>query len=172
METKVTTHIFKGVIIGAVYILLSTIIYAFNLYSIKWLSLVIYLFIFAGIIISNIVYANQNNNNESFGNIFADGFKTTSLFIIISMAFTVLFFILLPEMIDKSFELQRVELEKKPELTDEMIENFIAMQKDNFWTFTIAGNIVLNAIIGAIASLIGAGIAKKNPIDPFSNPAS
>ena len=172
METKVTTHIFKGVIIGAVYILLSTIIYAFNLYSIKWLSLVIYLFIFAGIIISNIVYANQNNNNESFGNIFADGFKTTSLFIIISIAFTVLFFILLPEMIDKSFELQRVELEKKPELTDEMIENFIAMQKDNFWTFTIAGNIVLNAIIGAIASLIGAGVAKKNPIDPFSNPAS
>ena len=172
METKVTTHIFKGVIIGAVYILLSTIIYAFNLYSIKWLSLVIYLFIFAGIIISNIVYANQNNNNESFGNIFADGFKTTSLFIIISIAFTVLFFILLPEMIDKSFELQRLELEKKPELTDEMIENFIAMQKDNFWTFTIAGNIVLNAIIGAIASLIGAGVAKKNPLDPFSNPAS
>ena len=172
METKVTTHIVKGVIIGAVYILLSTIIYAFNLYSIKWLTLLIYLFIFAGIIISNIVYANQNNNNESFGNIFADGFKTTSLFIIISIAFTVLFFILLPEMIDKSFELQRVELKKKPELTDEMIENFIAMQKDNFWTFTIAGNIVLNAIIGAIASLIGAGVAKKNPIDPFSNPAS
>ena len=172
METKVTTHIVKGVILGAVYILLSTIIYAFNLYSIKWLTLLIYLFIFAGIIISNIVYANQNNNNESFGNIFADGFKTTSLFIIISIAFTVLFFILLPEMIDKSFELQRLELEKKPELTDEMIENFIAMQKDNFWTFTIAGNIVLNAIIGAIASLIGAGIAKKNPIDPFSNPAS
>ena len=172
METKVTTHIVKGVILGAVYILLSTIIYAFNLYSIQWLSLLIYLFIFAGIIISNIVYANQNNNNESFGNIFADGFKTTSLFIIISIAFTVLFFILLPEMIDKSFELQRLELEKKPELTDEMIENFIAMQKDNFWTFTIAGNIVLNAIIGAIASLIGAGVAKKNPIDPFSNPAS
>ena len=172
METKVTTHIVKGVILGAVYILLSTIIYAFNLYSIKWLTLLIYLFIFAGIIISNIVYANQNNNNESFGNIFADGFKTTSLFIIISIAFTVLFFILLPEMIDKSFELQRLELEKKPELTDEMIENFIAMQKDNFWTFTIAGNIVLNAIIGAIASLIGAGIAKKNPLDPFSNPAS
>ena len=172
METKVTTHIVKGVILGAVYILLSTIIYAFNLYSIQWLSLLIYLFIFAGIIISNIVYANQNNNNESFGNIFADGFKTTSLFIIISIAFTVLFFILLPEMIDKSFELQRVELKKKPELTDEMIEDFIAMQKDNFWTFTIAGNIVLNAIIGAIASLIGAGVAKKNPIDPFSNPAS
>ncbi len=172
METKVTTHIVKGVILGAVYILLSTIIYAFNLYSIQWLSLLIYLFIFAGIIISNIVYANQNNNNESFGNIFADGFKTTSLFIIISIAFTVLFFILLPEMIDKSFELQRLELEKKPELTDEMIEDFIAMQKDNFWTFTIAGNIVLNAIIGAIASLIGAGVAKKNPIDPFSNPGS
>ena len=172
METKVTTHIVKGVILGAVYILLSTIIYAFHLYSIQWLSLLIYLFIFAGIIISNIVYANQNNNNESFGNIFADGFKTTSLFIIISIAFTVLFFILLPEMIDKSFELQRLELEKKPELTDEMIEDFIAMQKDNFWTFTIAGNIVLNAIIGAIASLIGAGVAKKNPIDPFSNPAS
>jgi hypothetical protein len=172
METKVTTHIVKGVILGAVYILLSTIIYAFNLYSIQWLSLIIYLFIFAGIIISNIVYANQNNNNESFGNIFADGFKTTSLFIIISIAFTVLFFILLPEMIDITLELQRLELKKKPELTDEMIEDFIAMQKDNFWTFTIAGNIVFNAIIGVIASLIGAAVAKKNPFDPFSNPAS
>jgi hypothetical protein len=172
MENKVTSHIVKGAILGGIFILFSIIIYVFNLYSIKWLSLVSYSFIFAGIIYGNIVYANQNNNNEIFGNIFAHGFKTTSVLIVISIIFTILFFNLLPEMIDKTLDLQRLELEKKPELTEEMIENFIAMQKKNFWSFTIAGNTIFTGIIGVIASLIGAGIAKKNPVDPFAEPTA
>ena len=167
MEKQVTSHIVKGAILGAFSILISIIVYVFDLYSIKWLSLVSYSVILAGIIYSNIVYSNQNNNNERFGNIFAHGFKITSVFIVISVLFTVLFFNLLPEMIDKTIDLQRIELEKKPELTDEMIENILIMQKKNFWTFTIAGIIIFTGIMGAIASLIGAGVAKKNPVDPF-----
>jgi hypothetical protein len=51
----------------------------------------------------------------------------------------------------------------------EMIENLMTMQKKNFWSFTIAGNIVLIGILGAIGSLIGAAVAKKKPFDPFSD---
>ncbi len=168
MDKQITSHIVKGAILGAISILFNIIIYVFNLYAFKWLSLVSLLFIFIGIIYSNIIFSKQNNYKEGFGNIFAHGFKITSVFIIISIAFTVLFFTLLPEMIDKTLDLQRLELEKNPQLTDEMIENLMTMQKKNFWSFTIAGNIVLIAIFGAIGSLIGAAVAKQNPVDPFS----
>ncbi len=70
-------------------------------------------------------------------------------------------------MIDKTLDLQRIELEKKPELTDEMIEQALSITKKFFMPFAIGGAIIGTGFMGAIASLIGAGVAKKNPVDPF-----
>ena len=46
------------------------------------------------------------------------------------------------------------------------------MTKKFFLPFALGGAILGTGFLGAIASLIGAAVAKKNPIDPFSNPAS
>jgi hypothetical protein len=49
-----------------------------------------------------------------------------------------------------------------------MIEQGIAMTKKLFLPFAIAGAIFFTGFFGAIGSLIGAAVAKKNPVDPFS----
>lgn len=168
MENKVTSHIVKGAILGGFSILFSIIVYVFNLYAVSWLSWISYAVIIGGIIYGNILYANQNNNNVSFGNIFAHGFKATAVLIVISVVYTLLSLkVLFPDMIDKIIDMSRIEMEKNPKMTDEIIEQAITMTRKFFIPFAVGGVLIGTGIMGAIGSLIGAGIAKKNPVDPF-----
>jgi hypothetical protein len=168
MEKQITSHIIKGAILGGISILFSIIIYVFNLYTVKELNWISYAIIIGGIIYGNILYANQNGNNVSFGNIFAHGFKTTAVLIVITVAYTLLALkVLFPDMIDKIIDMSRIEMEKNPKLTDEMIEQGISMTKKFFVPFAIGGVLIGTGFMGAIASLIGAAVAKKNPVDPF-----
>ena len=168
MEKQVTSHIVKGAILGGISILFSIIIYVFNLYTTQWLSWLSYAILIGGIIYGNVLFANQNDNNVTFGNIFAHGFKTTAVIIIITVIYTLLaLYVLFPDMVEKIIEMSRVEMEKNPKLTDEMIEQGITMTRKLFLPFAIAGAIFGTGFLGALGSLIGAAVAKKNPVDPF-----
>ena len=103
---------------------------------------------------------------------FAHGFKTTAVVIVITSIYTFLSIkLLFPDMVDKIMAISRKQMEKNPQLTDEMIEQAITMTKKFFLPFAIGGGIIANGFIGAIGSLIGAGIAKKNP-NPFQDNAA
>ena len=167
MDKQITSHILKGAILGGISILFSIIIYVFNLYTTQWLSFLSYAIFIGGIIYGNILFANQNENNVSFGNIFAHGFKTTAVVIVITVLYTVLSLFIFPDMVDKIIEISRTAMAKNPQMTDEMIEQGIAMTKKLFLPFAIAGAIFFTGFFGAIGSLIGAAVAKKNPVDPF-----
>ena len=167
MDKQITSHILKGAILGGISILFSIIIYVFNLYTTQWLSWISYAIFIGGIIYGNILFANQNENNVTFGNIFAHGFKTTAVVIVITVLYTVLSLFIFPDMVDKIIEISRTAMAKNPQMTDEMIEQGIAMTKKLFLPFAIAGAIFGTGFLGAIASLIGAAVAKKNPVDSF-----
>ena len=167
MDKQITSHILKGAILGGISILFSIIIYVFNLYTTQWLSFLSYAIFIGGIIYGNILFANQNNNDVTFGNIFAHGFKTTAVVIVITVLYTVLSLFIFPDMVDKIIEISRTAMAKNPQMTDEMIEQGIAMTKKLFLPFAIAGAIFFTGFFGAIGSLIGAAVAKKNPVDPF-----
>jgi hypothetical protein len=167
MDKQITSHIVKGAILGGISILFSIIIYVFNLYTTQWLSWISYAILIGGIIYGNILFANQNENNVNFGNIFAHGFKTTAVVIVISVLYTVLSLFIFPDMVDKIIEISRTAMAKNPQMTDEMIDQAITMTKKLFLPFAIAGAIFGTGFLGAIGSLIGAAVAKKNPVDPF-----
>ena len=167
MDKQITSHILKGAILGGISILFSIIIYVFNLYTTQWLSFLSYAIFIGGIIYGNILFANQNNNDVTFGNIFAHGFKTTAVVIVITVLYTVLSLFIFPDMVDKIIEISRTAMAKNPQMTDEIIEQGIAMTKKLFLPFAIAGAIFFTGFFGAIGSLIGAAVAKKNPVDPF-----
>lgn len=170
MEKKVTSHIVKGAILGGISILFSIIIYVFNLYTTQWLSWLSYAILIGGIIYGNVLFANQNDNKVTFGNIFAHGFKTTAVIIVLTVLYTLLsLFVLFPDMVDKIIELSRIEMAKNPKMTDEMIEQGINLTKKLFLPLALAGAIFGTGILGAIGSLIGAAVAKKKPVDPFSD---
>jgi hypothetical protein len=171
MENQVTTHIVKGLILSFISIVFSIVIYIFNLYDMSALSYVNFAIFIAGLVYGAVLYSNQNGHNVTFGNLFAHGFKTTAVVIVITSVYTILAFkFIFPDMMDKMIELSRKEMIKNPKMTDEMIEQAMTMTKKFFIPFALGGAIIGTGILGAIGSLIGAAVAKKNP-NPFSDNA-
>ena len=172
MENQVTSHIVKGVILSAISIVFAVIVYVFNLYEMNALSYLNYAIFLGGLIYGAVLYANQNNNNVTFGNVFAHGFKTTAVVIVIMSVYTILSVkVLFPDMLDKILEISRKKMAENPKMTDEMIEQAVTMTKKFFLPFAIGGAIIGTGILGAIGAAIGAGVAKKNP-NPFENNAA
>lgn len=168
METKPTSPAIKGIMIALVLIVFSLVIQFMDLTQNKALSSIGLLLFVAGIIWSCIYYAKQQDANVTFGNVFSDGFKTSAGVAALMVVFTFISFkLLFPESIDKILEQSRQDMVKK-NMTDDQIDMAISMTKKFFMPFAIGGAILLYLILGAIASLIGAGIAKKNPRDPFT----
>jgi hypothetical protein len=171
MENQVTTHIVKGLILSVISIVFSIVIYVFNLYEMSALSYINYAVFIGGLVYGGILYSNQNGHNVTFGNIFAHGFKTTAVVIVITSIYTVLAFkVLFPDMLEKVLDLSRKQMLQNPKMTDEMIEQAMTMTKKFFIPFALGGAIIGTGILGAIGSLIGAAVAKKNP-NPFSDNA-
>jgi hypothetical protein len=171
MENQITSHIVKGVILSAISIVIAIIIYVFNLYEMNALSYINYAIFLGGLIYGAILYANQNNNNVTFGNVFAHGFKITAVVIVIMSVYTILSVkVLFPDMLEKIIEISRKKMAENPKMTDEMIEQAISMTKKYFVPFALGGTIIGTGILGAIGAAIGAGVAKKNP-NPFSDNA-
>jgi len=67
---------------------------------------------------------------------------------------------------EQSLELARQQMEEK-NMPDDQIEKAIEITKKFFWVGVIGGSMLFLIIIGAIGSLIGAGITKKQPRSPF-----
>ena len=172
MENQVTSHIVKGVILSAVSIVFAIIVYIFNLYEMSALSYINYAIFLGGLVYGAILYSNQNGNNVTFGNVFAHGFKTTAVVIVISSVYTFISIkFLFPDIVDKSLALARKKMMENPKMTDDMIEQSTSMVKNYFLPFALGGAIIGTGILGAIGSLIGAAAAKKNP-NPFSDNAA
>ncbi len=171
METKITSPAVKGIMISLVLIAFGLIIQFMNLSDNKALSSIGIIFFFGAIIWSCIYYAKQMDANVSFGNVFADGFKTSAAVTAIMVVFTIISLkLLFPEMIDKALEQAQANMAKQNSMSDEQIETAMTMTKKFFIPFAIGGALIIYLLIGAIASLIGAAAAKKNPRDPFNQP--
>jgi len=171
MEKKITSHILKGVILSVISILFSVTVYVFNLYESSIINYLSTAVILIGLIYGAILYSNQNNNQVTFGNLFAHCFKTTAVVIAITSVYTVLAFkFFFPDMLVKVLEISRKRMAENPKLTEEMVTSGMEMTKKYFIPFVLGGTIIGTGILGLIGSLIGAAVAKKNN-NPFGNPA-
>jgi hypothetical protein len=171
MEEKVTSHIIKGVILSIISIVFSVIVYVFNLYEMQSLTYLNYAIFLGGLIYGAILYSNENKNQVTFGNVFAHGFKTTAVIIVITVFYTVIAFkFLFPDMMELMLTISRKQMLKDPKLTDEMIEQAMSMSRKYFLPFVIGFSIIGTGFLGLIGSLIGAAVAKKNT-NPFENQA-
>jgi hypothetical protein len=169
MENQVTSHIIKGLLLGLFSIVSSVIVSVFSLYEVSWINLINYGVLISGLIYGSILYANQNNNNVTFGNVFAHGFKTTSIVIVLFSAYTFLSIkYIFPDFKDIVLRIVRKKMMENPKLNEDFIEQNIKFYSKHFMDFTIGGNLIFLGILGAIGSVIGAAVAKKNP-NPFED---
>jgi len=171
MEQKIVTPVQKGLVISLILILIGMAIYFSGQIGNKSLGYLQYLVFIGGIIWGCTYYAKQMNGNVTFGNVFAHGFKTTA-FIAATMAVYTFISVkfLFPDIVDKSLDMVRIEMEKNKDVTDEQRQQALNMTKEFFVPFAVGGLLLMFAIFGAIASLIGAAVSKKKPQDPFAQP--
>src|SRR4051812_38793997 len=162
-QKKPITHITAGVIIGAISIAYTIILYLMNLMTNKALGFVSYAILLVGLIIFVNLYGNANNNRLSFGNLFAYGFKTTAIVALMFIVFIVIWNVLFPEYKEKGFEMARQQMEDQGKLSESQIDQGLDIARRFFWVFAIGATVLFMAIIGAIGSLIGAAITKKRP---------
>lgn len=114
-------------------------------------------------------FGKANENNKTFGELFSFGFKASAFATIILLAFQVIFNLLFPETQERIMEISREKMAEDPRVTDEQIEMALSFTKKFYLVFLIAGTIFSTLIFGAIGSLIGAAVTKKNPTSPFQN---
>ena len=162
MEKKVTSHFVKGLIIGIAVVLIGIIFSVFNIYErwVQWLTLGAYL---VAIIWACYSFSNDMDGQVTFGSVFGHGFKTASIVALIAIAGFIITMFVMPEVKEKALEMSRAELEKNPQMNEETIDKALEFTSKYFFLFGVVGSLFSYAFIGGIASLIGAGIAKKNP---------
>ena len=164
MEKKVTPPWTKGLVISLILIVYGLIMYFTGQWLNKSLSWIQSLLLIAAIIVADTGFAKQMNGNVTFGNVFAHGFKTTAAIIVIMVVYSFLAVkFIYPEMIDAIMTQTKAEMDKKGTMSQEQIDQATGMVKKFFIPFMIGGIVLMFGICGAIGSLIGAAVAKKNP---------
>jgi hypothetical protein len=170
MEQKVTPPWMIALITSLFLIIFNLVIYVANQLMNKSLANIQLFIIGVVVVVGCIYYAKQMNGKVTYGNVFAHGFKITAgiaailaIYIFVSVKF------IYPEIIDLTIEQSRIEMEKGGKLTSDQIDEYLKFTRNNFLSFSIGFSIFFIALLGLLASLIGAGLAKKNPISPFEN---
>jgi hypothetical protein len=163
MEQTVTTSTTKGIVISLILIVIALVSYFLNMNTSSWLQYVSYAVFVLGIIWSVNIYGQQIDHNSTFGNYFAHGFKIAALVTAIMIIYIVIFVYLFPDVRDKAIDAARTRMQTKGDMTQEQINTALGFTKKFFMVFIVAGTLLGYLIFGALASLIGAGITKKNP---------
>ena len=166
-QKKPISHFVAALIIAAVLIIYTIVLQFTGNAQNTGLAWISYLFILAGLVIFINMYGKAMNNQVTFGNLFSYGFKTTAFLALIMIAFTVIFFLALPDFKQKMFDTARQKMEEQGKLSDAQIDQAMQTWKNMFWLLMIGVIVLFYAIIGAIGSLIGAAVTKKKPVNPL-----
>lgn len=163
MEQKTTAPITKGILISFILIVIGLAIYFLDMSQNKAVQWVEYIVFIVAIIWSVSAYGKQIDFNSTFGNYFAHGFKVTAIVTLFMVIFTAIFIYLFPDIKEKGIEAARKSMEAKGNLTSDQITQALAITQKFFMTIVLVSALLGYLFLGAIASLIGAGITKKDP---------
>ena len=165
---KPISHTVAGLLIAGILIVFSITMSFISGAASKpgsgWIS---YLVIIAGLCLFIYLYGRSMNNTVSFGDLFAYGFKSTAIIVVVFVIFLIIVSFAFPEFKQKAIQAARDEMENQGKMNDSDIEKGIELVSKYFWVFAIGGTVLGFVIIGAIGSLLGAAITPKKPNSPF-----
>ncbi|HXS57091.1 MAG TPA: DUF4199 domain-containing protein [Hanamia sp.] len=163
MEQPITTTSTKGVVIALILVVLALASYFLDMKAngpLQWLGYAVFI---GGIIWSIMSYGKQINHNSTFGNYFAHGFKVAALVTAIMIIYVIAFIFIFPDFKEKAIDEARKSMEAKNNLTQEQITAGLDMTRKFFMVFLVGGTLLGYLFFGALASLIGAAVTKKEP---------
>lgn len=153
-------HIAYGVAAALIQFVLSLGFYFAKLNQEKWTGYVSLAVLVVAVILSCQDYGKKNPG-QTFGSIFANGFKTTAVITVIGILLSIVFLAIFPDVKEQAMEAARKQMEADHRLTEDQIDTALELTKKMFYPLVIGVALFGNLIAGLIASLIGAGIAPK-----------
>jgi len=167
-ENKIMTHLTKGILVSLILIVIGVVAHFAGIENQSWYRWLPLVMLLAAIIWGCVYYSNQMNNQVTFGNVFTHGFKMSAVIAVILVIWTLLeILVIFPEIKEKALDQARQKMEDGGKMTDSDIDRAIDVTRRFFLAFAIGGAILGTLIVGAVASLIGAGVAKKKPVNPL-----
>ena len=163
MEKKKSAIWTPAIIIGLISIVYGLVLYFMHQMDNKSLGWIGYLIFIIAVCIACNQYAKSLNGNVTFGNVFGYGFKVSAAVALIMIVWSILMFkVIFPDLQSELMQKQTAEMIKKG-MSQDQIDKAMQVINKFFMIFMIGGAILMYAFLGAIASLIGAAVAKKNP---------
>ncbi|MDQ2862705.1 MAG: DUF4199 domain-containing protein [Bacteroidota bacterium] len=162
MAENITSTTTKGLTIGLILVVLGLVIYFLKIDingPVKWVGYVVFI---GGIIWSVNSYGKQINYNSTFGNYFAHGFKVSALVTAVLIVYIVIFNLLFPDFKEMAIDQSRKAMVEQ-KVPQEQMQQGLEITKKFFMVFIVGGTLVIYLIVGAISSLVGAAVTKKEP---------
>lgn len=160
---KKQTHLTYGLVIGLAMIVVNAVLLVTKLNTNPLLGFLGFAVFIAGIIMNAIAYSKANDADITFGQAFSSCFKATAIVAIVTVAWSLISLMIFPNMMEESIEKARLDMVSKGQMSEEQIEMALGYTRKFFKPLMIAGALFGTLFAGAIFSLIGAAVAKKNP---------
>lgn len=167
METKITSHVVKGLIIVGILIALDLVL--LQLYhpvpdGLRYLPRLI--IVFAGVLAACIIYSKQVGGQAGFGEIFSHGFRTTAVIAFILAAYTFIAVKAIePPPGPAEMEAAVKAIEQRGNTLHEEAVREAATAAKSRWVIYVSISIFATLIPGLLASLAVGVLAKKNTIN-------
>lgn len=169
MEKKQTSAVMVGLIISLVLIVLSLVLYFTDLYTATWSQYIGFAVLVGGIIWGVVNHGREREHRVGFGNLFGFGFRVTAVIICLMIAYTLLSTFIFPDIKEKVIEIARQQALDNPAADAAQVEAGMEMFAKNYNLFMVLTIVFWYMVIGAIASVVGAAVTKKNQQAPIQN---
>lgn len=153
---------YKGIITGALMILMSMCIFFLKGNFENQLQYVTYFIYIAGIVWALIAYKKASDQERTFKNYFGQGFKCFIVVTFMMVAFTWIFLKMNPGFRDEMAKNYRAELMKTGNKTPQEIDTLVASAKEYFITMLTSMAIFGYLLIGALVTLIASAFLSQN----------
>lgn len=170
MEKK-QTHIMYGFISGVAMVVIAAVLYVTGItMKNEYASYIAQIPFLAGIILNAMAYSKANDGFVTFGNVFGSGFKMSMIVAIVMVAWMIASAFIFPDMKEKILQMSRDNMMARSQrLTEDQIDMSINFMR-KYWTVIMVGSAILGTLFfGAIFSLIGGAVAKKNGERPMAD---
>jgi hypothetical protein len=162
MQQPTTSHIIKGCIIAVVLILFNLATEYTSLKNINWLVFVPSILLVSLALINVLHFAKQAGPN-SFGNLFAFGFKTIAVATCIMFLYTLLsikyFF---PQIRQKAEQQTKEYVLQQPNILPGNVDTETKNAMKGYLPITLSMVIITTLVVGGVGSAIGAVLARTS----------
>jgi len=158
------TATYKGLITGALMIVVSILIYLAKGNFDGNLQYIVYGLYVVGIVWTLFDFRKNAAGSPTFKEYFAQGFKCFIVVTLLMVLFTLIFILLHPELKEAMAANMQVELAKNKDMVPSDVNKTIATAKKVFLPAYLMGAVFSYLVIGTLITLIGSGFlsAKQN----------